>query len=76
MGYSSSGSPKKVKKKLPRIGLRFDFTQISVKYCVFYGILMMFVEIMQKFSPWEVVRHDIIYSVRFFGSVEVNPNGL
>lgn len=48
---------------------------MSVKYCVIYGILMMFVEIMQKFSPWEVVRHDIIYPVRFFGSVEVNPNG-
>lgn len=30
---------------------------------------------LEKFSPWEVVRHDIIYPVRFFGSVEVNPNG-
>ena len=25
MGYSSSGSPRTAKKKLPRIGLRFDF---------------------------------------------------
>lgn len=33
-----------------------------------------FVKIMQKFSPWEVVRHDIVYPVRFFGHVEVNPN--
>ncbi|KAK7860267.1 alpha-glucan phosphorylase [Quercus suber] len=30
---------------------------------------------LEKFSPWEVVRHDIIYPVKFFGSVEVNPNG-
>lgn len=32
-------------------------------------------QIMQKFSPWEVVRHDIVYPVRFFGIVEVHPNG-
>lgn len=30
---------------------------------------------MQKFSPWEVVRHDLVFPVRFFGQVEVNPNG-
>ncbi|XP_062171936.1 alpha-glucan phosphorylase, H isozyme [Alnus glutinosa] len=29
---------------------------------------------LEKFSPWEVVRHDIVYPVRFFGHVEVNPN--
>lgn len=30
---------------------------------------------LQKFSPWEVVRHDVVFPVRFFGSVMVNPNG-
>lgn len=30
---------------------------------------------LEKFSPWEIVRHDIVYAVRFFGHVEVNPNG-
>ncbi|MED6173538.1 hypothetical protein PIB30_060384 [Stylosanthes scabra] len=30
---------------------------------------------LEKFSPWEVVRHDILYPIRFFGHVEVNPNG-
>lgn len=30
---------------------------------------------LEKFSPWEVVRHDVVYPIRFFGSVEVNPNG-
>jgi glycogen phosphorylase len=29
----------------------------------------------QKFSPWEIVRHDVLYPIRFFGQVEVNPNG-
>ncbi|GLU11483.1 hypothetical protein SLE2022_282240 [Rubroshorea leprosula] len=29
----------------------------------------------EKFSPWEVVRHDVVFPVRFFGRVEVNPNG-
>jgi starch phosphorylase len=24
-------------------------------------------KIKQKFSPWEIVRHDILYPVRFFG---------
>ncbi|XP_040993956.1 alpha-glucan phosphorylase, H isozyme-like [Juglans microcarpa x Juglans regia] len=30
---------------------------------------------LEKFSPWEVVRHDIVYPVRFFGHVDVNPDG-
>ncbi|KAL2508316.1 Alpha-glucan phosphorylase 2 [Forsythia ovata] len=30
---------------------------------------------LEKFSPWEVVRHDIVFPVRFFGHVEVQPNG-
>ncbi|XP_031255235.1 alpha-glucan phosphorylase, H isozyme [Pistacia vera] len=30
---------------------------------------------LEKFSPWEVVRHDLVFPVRFFGQVEVNPNG-
>ncbi|XWS53042.1 hypothetical protein CRYUN_Cryun11dG0124100 [Craigia yunnanensis] len=30
---------------------------------------------LEKFSPWEVVRHDIVFPVRFFGHVEVNPDG-
>lgn len=30
---------------------------------------------LEKFSPWEVVRHDVVFPVRFFGHVEVRPNG-
>ncbi|CAL5426813.1 unnamed protein product [Camellia sinensis] len=30
---------------------------------------------LEKFSPWEVVRHDIVFPVRFFGQVEVHPSG-
>ncbi|XP_059626524.1 alpha-glucan phosphorylase, H isozyme [Cornus florida] len=30
---------------------------------------------LEKFSPWEVVRHDVVYPVRFFGQVEVQPSG-
>lgn len=30
---------------------------------------------LEKFSPWEIVRHDISYPVRFFGKVEVHPDG-
>ncbi|XVF68920.1 hypothetical protein PTKIN_Ptkin11bG0039800 [Pterospermum kingtungense] len=30
---------------------------------------------LEKFSPWEVVRHDIVFPVRFFGHVEINPDG-
>ncbi|KAF5470472.1 hypothetical protein F2P56_010985 [Juglans regia] len=30
---------------------------------------------LEKFSPWEVVRHDIVYPVRFFGHVDVTPDG-
>ncbi|KAK1587234.1 hypothetical protein Q3G72_010884 [Acer saccharum] len=30
---------------------------------------------LEKFSPWEVVRHDVVFPVRFFGRVEVYPNG-
>ncbi|XP_076896784.1 alpha-glucan phosphorylase, H isozyme-like [Bidens hawaiensis] len=30
---------------------------------------------LEKFSPWEVVRHDVVFPVRFFGHVEVLPTG-
>ncbi|KAL7218939.1 hypothetical protein ACSBR2_012078 [Camellia fascicularis] len=30
---------------------------------------------LEKFSHWEVVRHDIVFPVRFFGQVEVHPSG-
>ncbi|KAL5748011.1 hypothetical protein ACOSQ2_025308 [Xanthoceras sorbifolium] len=30
---------------------------------------------LEKFSPWEVVRHDVVFPVRFFGRVKLNPNG-
>ncbi|OMO90530.1 Glycosyl transferase, family 35 [Corchorus olitorius] len=30
---------------------------------------------LEKFSPWEIVRHDVVFPVRFFGQVEVNPDG-
>ncbi|CAM8909927.1 unnamed protein product [Rhodiola kirilowii] len=31
---------------------------------------------LEKFSPWEIVRHDIVFPVRFFGEVQVNADGL
>lgn len=30
---------------------------------------------LEKFSPWEIVRHDVVFPVRFFGKVQVNPDG-
>nr|GMD14122.1 alpha-glucan phosphorylase, H isozyme [Ipomoea batatas] len=30
---------------------------------------------LEKFSPWEVARHDIVFPIRFFGHVEVDPSG-
>ncbi|KAK3026318.1 hypothetical protein RJ639_041006 [Escallonia herrerae] len=30
---------------------------------------------LEKFSPWEIVRHDVVFPVRFFGHVEVLPTG-
>ncbi|CAK9139430.1 unnamed protein product [Ilex paraguariensis] len=30
---------------------------------------------LEKFSPWEVVRHDVVFPVQFFGRVEVDPSG-
>ncbi|KAL2898788.1 Alpha-glucan phosphorylase 2 cytosolic, partial [Bienertia sinuspersici] len=30
---------------------------------------------LEKFSPWEIVRHDVVYPIRFFGQVQVNPDG-
>ncbi|KAI3857451.1 hypothetical protein MKW92_033088 [Papaver armeniacum] len=30
---------------------------------------------LEKFSPWEVVRHDIVFPITFFGHVEVTPDG-
>ncbi|KAG6403590.1 hypothetical protein SASPL_135816 [Salvia splendens] len=30
---------------------------------------------LEKFSPWEIPRHDVVFPIRFFGQVEINPNG-
>lgn len=30
---------------------------------------------LEKFSPWEIARHDVVFPVRFFGEVQVNPDG-
>lgn len=30
---------------------------------------------LEKFSPWEIVRHDVVFPVRFFGEVQVKPDG-
>ncbi|EXC01498.1 Alpha-glucan phosphorylase, H isozyme [Morus notabilis] len=30
---------------------------------------------LEKFSPWEIVRHDVVFPVQFFGHVKVNPDG-
>lgn len=30
---------------------------------------------LEKFSPWEIVRHDIVYPVRFFGEIQAQSNG-
>jgi len=30
---------------------------------------------LEKFSPWEIVRHDVIYPVRFYGRVEISASG-
>ncbi|XP_057845214.2 alpha-glucan phosphorylase, H isozyme isoform X1 [Cryptomeria japonica] len=31
---------------------------------------------LEKFSPWEIVRHDVVYPVRFYGKVEVCASGV
>ncbi|CAA7398076.1 unnamed protein product [Spirodela intermedia] len=30
---------------------------------------------LERFNPWEIVRHDVAFPVRFFGHVEVSPSG-
>lgn len=30
---------------------------------------------LEKFSPWELVRHDVVFPVRFFGHVEISSTG-
>lgn len=30
---------------------------------------------LEKFSPWEIARHDVVFPINFFGHVEVHPNG-
>lgn len=30
---------------------------------------------LEKFSPWEIVRHDVVFPVRFYGHVEISPTG-
>lgn len=77
MVCSSSGLARKAKKKLLKTGLRFEF-QLKVFKCYSHkGITLALnlTGLLQKFSPWEVVRHDVVFPVRFFGHVEVHPTG-
>ncbi|CAN6442967.1 unnamed protein product [Victoria cruziana] len=30
---------------------------------------------LEKFSPWEIVRHDVVFPIRFFGHVEICKDG-
>lgn len=30
---------------------------------------------LEKFSPWEIARHDVMFPVRFFGNVDISPSG-
>lgn len=30
---------------------------------------------LEKFSPWEIVRHDVVHPVRFFGEVQTSSTG-
>ncbi|CAM6041510.1 unnamed protein product [Sphagnum compactum] len=30
---------------------------------------------LEKFSPWEIVRHDVVYPIRFFGKVQAESDG-
>ncbi|TVU36470.1 hypothetical protein EJB05_18406 [Eragrostis curvula] len=30
---------------------------------------------LDKFTPWEIPRHDVVFPVRFFGHVEILPDG-
>eukprot|EP00252_Welwitschia_mirabilis_P015924 TRINITY_DN3532_c0_g1_i1.p1 TRINITY_DN3532_c0_g1~~TRINITY_DN3532_c0_g1_i1.p1 ORF type:complete len:845 (-),score=181.40 TRINITY_DN3532_c0_g1_i1:152-2686(-) len=30
---------------------------------------------LEKFSPWEIARHDVLFPIRFYGRVDVLPNG-
>uniref|UniRef100_A0A0D6QWU1 Alpha-1,4 glucan phosphorylase n=1 Tax=Araucaria cunninghamii TaxID=56994 RepID=A0A0D6QWU1_ARACU len=31
---------------------------------------------LEKFSPWEIVRHDVVYPIRFYGRVEITASGV
>lgn len=59
-----------------------DWLEVRIPNCSFKLYLHFYVfklkflwKLVQKFSPWEVVRHDVVFPVRFFGHVEVQPDG-
>ena len=68
----------RAKKKLLMIRLRCNQESIYLTFILVLLDLIKFFLVMflQKFSPWEIVRHDVMYPIRFFGSVEVSPSGL
>lgn len=78
MVYSNNASPRKARKKLLKIGLRYQLecTQVPLSSSVSLAAAdEPHVYFFQKFSPWEIVRHDIVYPIRFFGHVEILPDG-
>jgi len=78
MDYSNSALPRRDKKKSLKIGLMYvhhiytyGFADIFPPIDLYNQSLFLF----QKFSPWEIPRHDVVFPVRFFGHVEILPDG-
>lgn len=54
---------------------KFTFTLIMTIYYYVIPMISFHAFLFQKFSPWEIPRHDVVFPVRFFGHVEILPNG-
>jgi hypothetical protein len=79
MDCSNNTLPRRARKKLQKIGLMYEPQMLK---CTYYSVDIFFLTsitntpfFLQKFSPWEIPRHDVVFPVRFFGHVEILPDG-
>ncbi|MQM00216.1 hypothetical protein Taro_032938 [Colocasia esculenta] len=55
-------------------GLRYHYGLFKQQICG-EGQKEVAEDWLEMLNPWEIVRHDVVFPVRFFGHVEVSPTG-
>lgn len=78
MAYLNNELLKMVKKKLLRIGLRYANSLSQLLHCLYRFLeksCLISCWLLQLGNPWEIVRNDVSYPIKFYGKVVSGSDG-